>query len=288
MQDSNWDDLRIVLALYRCGNFASTARQLGVSQSTVSRRLSACEKRLGTMLFERTTGPLTPTTTGRKLIMHAERMELEAQAAEREISGTNEAVAGTVRITSVPLIVNHILVPALVDLRARHPALRIEFVAEPKDLNLSKREADIAIRMARPHREMRAIASKIANLSYGVYARPGDAPEKLSWIGFEDTMSDLPHARWIARQTGKSPDGRQFVAVNDAETILACLRQGIGKSLLPNCVGRRDQWLKELPSGDAPPLREVWLMVHPDLKDLARIRATSAWLKASIQAFVQI
>ena len=132
------------------------------------------------------------------MVAGAERVEREVQAVEAAVSGADKLAAGLVRVTSVPLLVNRVLVPALPPLLAGHRQLRVELIAEPRDLSLTRREADIALRLARPRRELRAIARRIGRLDYAVYGPPARLPESLPWITYEDAMADLPQWRWIA------------------------------------------------------------------------------------------
>lgn len=155
MQDLDWDDLRFVLAVARGRSLAGAARRLRVNESTVGRRVARMEQRLGARLFERIAGSLTPTEAGDRVIAGAERVELELQAVAGAVSGTDRLAAGSVRLTAVPIVVNRILVPALPSLLSAHPDLRVELIAEPRDLSLTRRETDIALRLARPEDELR-------------------------------------------------------------------------------------------------------------------------------------
>lgn len=287
MQDQNWDDLRFVLGVARSQSFSGAARQLGVNESTVARRIAQAERRLQARLFERAQGRLQPTEAAAPMIRLAERMELELQAAEGALAGADERAAGSVRVTSVPLIVNHVLAPTLPQLLAAHPRLRIELIADPQNLSLTKREADIALRLARPEREVRAIARRIGRLDYAVYGPSRHPAETLPWITYDDRMADLPQSRWIAERTAHDHTAAPRVVANDAETILQCVQAGLGKSLLPAAIGERQPGLVRL--GDTPQAlsRELWLMVHPDLRDLIRTRVVMAWLTATLDQFLR-
>jgi len=245
MQDLNWNDLRFVLSVARCQTLAGAARQLGVNESTVGRRLAASEARLGARLFERSTGTLHPTEAGRAVIAGAERVELEVQGLEAAASGVDRLAAGTVRLTSVPVLVNRLLLPATSSLLRAHSQLRLELIAEPRDLSLTKREADIALRLARPRKEHRAIARRVGQLDYGVYGPKRRKAAALPWITYEDSMADLPQWRWIAERL--AGDGvPSSVRVNDAEAILQGVKAGLGKSLLPVTIAEREPGLVRL------------------------------------------
>src|SRR5262249_17208411 len=151
MQMLNWNDLRYVLAISRGRTWAAAARLIGVDDTTVARRLNAVQQAIGARLYQRLTdGTLQLTTPGERAALHAERMEREIGVLAASLAGEEDVVSGTVRITSVPIVVNHILVPAAQILLKRHPKLRLEFVADARDLSLTRREADLALRLARP------------------------------------------------------------------------------------------------------------------------------------------
>jgi len=286
MRDENWDDLRIVLNIARADSFARAARRLGVNESTVARRLRQAEKRLGAQLFHRNSGKLVPTDAGQLLVRHAEAIELQAQSVHSKISGLDQRAAGTVRVTTVPLLTNRILAPALGSLLAAHPDLRVDLIADPRDFSLSKREADIALRLARPKSDMRVLSRRVANLDYGLYAAAGTDANTLPYIDYDDDMRDLPQSRWIAAETAGTAK-TAAVRVNDAETLMHCIATGIGKSFLPVIVANRCKGLVKIPSGSKPLSREIWLMVHPDLRDLIRISVTIDWITATLSAPAQ-
>lgn len=278
MQELNWSDLRFVLAVARTESLSGAARRLGVNESTVARRIDQAEQRLGARLFERNRGVLCPTKAGAVVVTGAERIELEVQAVENTVSGVDQLAAGSVRLTSVPIIANRVLVPALPRLIRDHPQLQLELIAEPRDLSLTKREADIALRLARPSREVRALARRIGRLDYAVYGRSVGRMDLLPWITYEDSMGDLPQARWIADTAIRGQQALAHVMVNDAETLLESLKAGLGKSLLPVIIGEQEPDLVRLSDGPTPISRELWLMVHPELRQLTRIRVVVDWL----------
>lgn len=272
MQSMEWSDLRIVLAIARAGTLSAAARRLGVNQTTVARRLASAETSLRTRLFERNAGMFAPTKAGDAVLRHAAIVEAEMTAIERGLAGADSAIAGTVRVTAVPILVNRLLIPALPRLRAAHPALELELIAEPRNLRLTRREADIALRLARPE-SGDTLARRIGALPYAVYAPARKASEVLPWITYDESLAHLPQARWIA---ARAKDQSAPVRVNDAEAILAALHAGLGKSLLPCFAGDDDKRLARI--GKPVLSREIWLLVHRDLRTQARIAATIGWL----------
>ncbi len=280
MQDVDWDDLRFVLAVARGRSLAGAARRLRVNESTVGRRVARVEQRLGARLFERIAGSLTPTEAGCRVIAGAERVELELQAVAGAVAGTDRLAAGTVRLTAVPIVVNRILVPALPSLLSAHPDLEVELIAERRDLSLTRREADIALRLARPEEELRILARRVGGLDYGVYGAAGRRAADLPWITYEDRMADLPQWRWIAAQALEDGQGLSPLKVNDAEALFQGVKAGLGRSLLPVLLAESEPGLARLDRGRPALTRDLWLLVHPELRDLVRIRVTLDWLQA--------
>ena len=283
MQELNWDDLRFVLAVARSKSFAGASRRLNVNESTVARRVSHVEQFLNTQLFERNVGTLQPTKAGSLVVERAERMELDVHAIQNKVSGMDQLVVGSVRLTSVPIIINHMLVPELPYLIKSHPQLQIELIAEPRNLSLTKREADIALRLARPSRELSTVTRRIGQLEYAVYARKGKKAESMPWIAYEDSMSDLPHARWIREQLLSDQQEHGCLMVNDAEAIFWGVKAGIGKSLLPVVIAEKDLKLFRIDYETKHLTREVWVLVHPEMRKLARVRVVMDWLVATFQ-----
>ena len=283
MPETNWDDLRFVLAAARSGAIAAAARRLRVNESTVTRRLARAEASFGTRLFLRAGGRLLPTPAGEGLLARAEAMERELEAAAAALGGADRLAAGRVRLTAVPMLVDRLLLPALPRLLAAHPDLELELIAEPRDLSLTKREADLALRLARPGGEQRVLARRIGSLAFAVYG-PLEGAAALPWIAYADAMADLPQARWIAQEQAKGAAGHSGgaarVQVNDAEGLFAAVKAGLGKSLLPMPLAAADPALRRLDAGPPPLRREIWLLTHPDLRGLPRIKAVTGWLES--------
>jgi DNA-binding transcriptional LysR family regulator len=286
MQELNWNDLRFVLAVARSQSLAGAARRLNVNESTVGRRVAEAEQRLGARLFERSLGLFHPTEAGHAVVAGAERVELEVQAVETAISGADRLAAGAVRLTSVPVVVNRVLVPALPQLLREHPQLRVELIAEPRDLSLTKREADIALRLARPRKDVRAVARRIGRLEYAVYGPSRKRAEPMPWITYEDDMANLPQWRYMAERPVRDRETPPPVTVNDAEAIIQSVKAGLGKSLLPIAIADREPGLVRLSGGPPPLSRELWLMVHPELRNLIRIRVVVDWLVSAVDQFL--
>lgn len=279
----NWDDMRYLLAVAQAGSLKGAARSLGVDKTTVSRRLRAMEAALGRPLVEPRGQSLGLTEFGQRLHRHAEVMRDEMRAVGTLTMADRTEPLGTVRLTSVPLIINHVLLPALSELRVTAPGVRVELIAEARDLSLLRGEADIALRLARPTEGGQGVlARKLGDLDYAAYGARG-AAGPLPWIGFEPRMRYLPHAAAIAHAA--EAEGGFAVSVNDAETLFQMVCAGHGKSLLPRAIAGADTRLVEMPFPHAAlPRREAWLMVRRDLRELERVRLTVEWIERAFAA----
>jgi len=285
MQAINWNDLRFILATSRGGTLAAAARLLGVDDTTVARRLAALQKAIGGRLYQRLAdGRLQLTAAGDRAALQAERTEREIGLLGAALSGEEDAVAGTVRITSVPIIVNRILVPAAPILAKRHPALRLELVGEARDLSLTRREADLALRLARPRTGgAKVIARRVGRMRYEVYAAATYSvreASELPWIAYDEAMAHLPQAQWIAARIARDEE-MALLRVNDAEGVLEAVAAGLGRSLLPSLIADRDPRLRRVgPRQRSPALnRELWLLAHRELRTLRRIEAVVTWIE---------
>lgn len=281
MPDIDWNDLRFVLAVARTRTIAAAARTLRVNETTVSRRLRRAELALQSSLFERVDGTLRPTETGQAVIDRAERIEAEVSALDERAARIDGMAAGIVRVTSIPLIVNRLLLPAVRSLYDAYPGLHLETVAEPRNLSISRRDADIALRLARPDREQAVLARKIAVLKYAAYGPTGRKSANLPWITYEEGLAAQPHVIWINHAL-KREGSRPILTVNDSEVALQGIKLGLGRSLLPCAIGDREPGLRRLGNGTPVLEREAWLLVHPGARRLERVNAVIEWIEETI------
>lgn len=277
----DWNDLHYILTIARAGTLAGAARRLGVNQTTVARRLAAAEAVLGTRLFERIDGALLPTRSGEAAVTRAAQVEQEVHALEQGIGGADADAAGLVRLTGVPILVNRMLIPALPQLYARYPRLRIELIAEARNASLTRREADVALRLARPEGGGPVLAKRLGYLEYAAYGPRKRSADRLPWITYEEGLGHLPQARWIAAATHDHELAP--LLVSDAEAIIHAIHAGLGKSLLPCFVADRDSRLRRFNGSQVVLTRELWLLTHKELRHHARIGAVVAWLTELVE-----
>ena len=277
----DWDDLRYALVLSRSGRLAKAARALRVNETTVARRVARMEEELGARLFERANGLLALTEIGRAVVQRAERMEADVCAIKSVATGVDDRVAGSVRLTAVPLVMTRMLTPALPRLLRAHPQLRMQLVSDTRVLSLGNREADVALRFARPEKDYRFLAQHLFELPYGVYGPAATPHDALPWITFEDTLSTEPLVRWLADAAKREADAEPGLVVNDSDVATHAVRAGLGRMIFPLCVGDREAGLVRL-SGPEPVIkRELSLLVHPDLRGLARVKAVTDWIEGA-------
>ncbi|TQV74364.1 LysR family transcriptional regulator [Denitrobaculum tricleocarpae] len=271
----DWNALQLMLAVARAGTLSAAARRLSVDQTTVSRRLKALEADLGTALFSRIDGCLIPTQAGERAIAAAESMESSAGKLQERLSGALQSCEGSVRLTAVPILMNRLLIPNLEPLLAKHPRLQLETIAETGNLSLNRRETDLALRFARPQKDA-GLCRHLADVSYALYGVAAGGRRSDALITYEETHAHLPQARWMSRQAERGGNGQ--LRVNDAESALAAVQAGLGLSLLPEILAASDRSLVRMTEGPAVLSREVWLLVHPEVRQLPRIQAVIDWL----------
>lgn len=286
----DWDDLRSFLAIARHGTLSAAARALGVRQTTMGRRLAALEARMGARLLQKTPAGYVPTAAGEAILGNVERIEAEALAIGRRIGGRDARLEGTVRVTTIETLAAEILLPALPPFHAAHPGIEIEIMAEQRSLSLTRREADIAIRLARLPQQDLAVR-RIGTLGCAIYA----AAPYLAGHGMPDfaagapghavirrgaEMAHLPEQAWFAALTGQA---RAVLRSNASSVIREAARQGLGLACLTRYLGDTEG-LVRLPAPSPGPEREIWLAVHSDIRHVPRIRAVSDFLAETVRA----
>lgn len=278
MRGANWDDLRILLAVARTDTMVAAARALGIDESTVARRLSALEARLRAKLVARTPAGVALTSEGAVLVARLERAEAEIETALSAAAGADARVAGTVRVTACPVIIDHALAPTLSALLWRHPELTVELISEAADVSVVQRQADVALRLARPERDHSALTRRLGSMRYGVYRARGIAPgsgQALSWIGLEGSRGRRHQALWLSARSVAAPRA----VASDVCTLAALARAGLGASILPLFLADADPTLERLEIDDPPPEREIWLLIRPEAREVARIAAVVSWVE---------
>jgi DNA-binding transcriptional LysR family regulator len=277
----DWDDLRLVLSIARGKGLSGAARALGINHATVFRRLNQLEQQIGVRLFERFRTGYAATAAGEKVVALAERIEGGVVDVTRALSGQDTRPQGTVRLTTTDALLP-LIGRCLPHLHEANPEITIELCIVNMMVNLSRRDADIALRATgSPPPDL--FGRKVGRFVYGVYAATGMKAARanlsaLPWVAPDDTVSHTPSAVWMSKHVpGASVAGRG----NSLPSILEMVRAGIGVGLLPCLLADQLPGLRQV-GHPAPMALDLWLLTHNDLRNVARVRATMAALGDAI------
>lgn len=272
------------------GSLSGAARRLGVSQPTLTRRMTALERELSAELFHRTSRGLELTEAGEAMLGPARRMQEQAQELELAVRGRDLALAGPVRLTATEGLAVEWLTPELATFRERQPRIDIELVVKNTALNVLRREADIAIRLGRPT-QAELVARRMGHLVLGLYAsrryvEAHGAPETVEdcahhrGVGFDEGDLYTGAGAWLERSLGAAHIAYR---ANTLSAQLAAIRAGLGFGG-QSCfiANRHPELVRVLPNVEVR--LEIWLVTHPGLRRSARIRATYDFLVERLTA----
>jgi len=279
---ADWEGLRSFAAFIESGSFSGAARGLGVTHATVSRRLQMLEHALHGPLFTRRGDDTELTRLGETVLAAAREMQAQTAQLARRLAGEDIRMEGKLRIASTEAMATMFLAPRLPALLERWPQLDIEFSMSHQTVSLARRDADLAIRFARPQ-DGDLIARKLGKVSYflcGSRARVAEwraAPGSAPFIGFDDGVPDIPETQWLADHAGGNP-----VRFRSTSLVTQCMaaRAGVGMALLPHYLLAPELEVAAIDGDSAPQLqREAWAVYHRDLRALPRLRAVLDWLE---------
>jgi DNA-binding transcriptional LysR family regulator len=287
----DWDDLKIILAIARHGSLNAAARALGTTQPTVSRRLDALERRVGVKLFERAASGLAPTPLCDALVDSLSQMEAGAQAVERRIAARDTGLQGRITVTSLAWFGDDVLAPLLACFSAQHQLVTIDLVNDPRRFNLSRGEADIALRIGTFDQED-LVERKVADVSYGLYASAGylDRHGRPDFetgcdghlvVSLVDSPIQVVPMEWLK---AIAPRAHSVLQTNGMQSHVATAEAGAAMAALPRVLGDRRPALRRLDPPLAEPSQPVRLGVHADMRDSPRIRALIDFLAAELRA----
>lgn len=281
----NWDDLRIFLAVARGRTLHAAARLLDVDATTIARRLARLEAATELTLFEHTPTGHVLTPRGQQLLVHAQAMEAAARAADANAGAEAGHVGGTVRVSVSEGFGGWIMAPYLGAFADTHPDIAVELAASTGFLNPSRREADIAIMLARPSSGPLTVR-KLTDYHLGLYGPVGTAePESIAalqqrrLVGYVPDLIYSPALRYLDDVAGDLSAGLTSTSVN-AQAMM--VRRGAGLGILPCFIGDADPSLVRLLRADIDIRRAFWLVVHRDVRGIARVKAFVEWLDALI------
>ena len=285
----NWDRIRIFLEVARTGQILAAARRLGLNHATVARQLTALEAELDTRLVDRQTTGSTLTGSGEALLAAAERAESEFLRVGSDLSGTSDAITGTVRVGAPDGLGNYFLAEHLGALAAEHPGLVIQLVPLPRTFSLSKREADIVVTLDRP-KQGRLVIRKLTDYTLSVYAaasylartgpiaQPGDLAGRLFVTHVEDFAYSraLDYAATLGRLMSRRYECGSVVGQMEA------VRAGHGVGILHDYAATRYPELRRLLPATRF-TRTYWLISHPDTHEARRIREVHRHIAGGIR-----
>jgi DNA-binding transcriptional LysR family regulator len=269
----DWEDIRHFLAVAQFGTLSGAARNLKVDHATVSRRLAALEAALDVRLVDRLPRSCHLTAVGRQVLERAKEMEAGAHGIARLARAAHAPLVGRVTLSAPPVLVTHLLVEHLARFRAEYPDIRLSLSAQGQQISLSRREADVAVRLVRPD-ETGSVTRKVGVMAFSLYAHRSYAhlvaPERWQFIAFDQNYADMPQQQWLL---GIAGDRRVACELNHISEHLIAARAGVGVAGLPCFIGDRDHDLVRV-GKDVPPFaRDIWLLVHRDLRRTPPVRA---------------
>jgi DNA-binding transcriptional LysR family regulator len=291
LAEFDWNSLRSFLAIARTGRLTAAAARLRVDHMTLSRRIAALEHALKAKLFDRSPSGYTLSEAGRRLLPIAEQMEGLAVGVQETVGGTAETVEGSIRIGSPEGFGSYFLAPRIGRLTERHPRLNVQLIAGSAVFSLAKRDADIAVAVSRPPAG-RLIVSKLIDYDLALYAAPAylaaheriGAPEDLKRHRFVSYIGDLLNFPELDFLKDVAPEGSTALESSNLVAQLKATLAGAGLCVLPAFLAGEEAGLVRVLPGEVRLTRSLWLIVHEDLKGLARIKAALRFIREEVEA----
>jgi DNA-binding transcriptional LysR family regulator len=269
----DWDDLRYFAELARTGSLSAAARALKVDHTTVARRVSSLEQSLGVKLFDRLPRGWALTADGEAAAERVRGLEEEVFALSSFARGRSCGLGGTVRVSASPAFGALFLMPRLGLLRERHPGIELELIGEARIANLTRREADLALRIGRPEGAS-MVARRLPDFAYGLFGHrdyiASVPPSDWTLLGHDESLENSPPQQWLRRYAAGRP---LAVRSNDMTGLFCAVRAGIGVAVLSGYMAELAPELVCIEAGDALLRRELWLVVHGDVRRSPSVRA---------------
>lgn len=295
-RDLPWDDLRLVKAIAEARNLPAAATRLGIDHSTAFRRLRQIERTLGGPLFEKHRSGYTLTSAGDEVSALADRVEADIVSVLRRLAGSEIDLTGELRITTNDTLLVELLTPLFAAFCVAYPGLRLDVILSNAALNLSKRDADIAIR-ASDHPPDTLVGRRVARIGWALYGRAADFPEPdlpdiealhgKRWVALGDNLATLKAVRYIKAHV--APE-RVVYRVNSVLGLAEAVEAGIGIGHLPCFIAGARPALKRIGQVNPEFGADLWLLTHPDLRQAPRVRTCLDFLAQEIarrRAFIE-
>lgn len=286
MKKLNWDDFRIFLSVARTESALDATRSLGLDQSTISRRLYRLEKDMGAKLFDRGPQGHKLTTAGHRLLDHVEKMESTFAAVEADVSGDSVDLTGEIRLGATEAFGSYFLAPHIAHFCAQHPAITVDLLPLPRNINLSKREADASVTIERPSVES-FVVSRLSDYRLLPYATPEylrsrhpikefDDFLRHRWIDYVDdlifTDQQFSLKQWL-------PNVKPFFRSTSVVAQFHAVRSGLGIAVLPCFLGNTAPDLVPVLPAKVDITRTFWMVAPKERRELARVRALWDYLR---------
>ncbi|NUS68739.1 MAG: LysR family transcriptional regulator [Ensifer adhaerens] len=281
MNAGGWADLELLDHLVRGATLSQAARSLGVDQTTVSRRLAALERRVGAALFDRIDGRLTPTPVLSPVVERLRTISEEASLSLAMLLRRTAELKGQVRVTSIGFVLSAILAPSLARLEQRHPGLTLDLVADNQMLSIERREADIAIRMARAGEDSVRVKS-LGTLRFRLFRPRGQGEDPCPVVRYGPALAHVPEMQALDRLR---PDARVALTADKLEILMEAALSLGAELMLPEVSGLRDARFEAVDLPDAVAERPVYLMMHPERARVPSVAAVAAFIEEAVRGW---
>jgi molybdate transport repressor ModE-like protein len=287
----DWDDVRYLLAVARAGSVRAAAQRLRVNHSTVLRRIAQLEERLGAQMFEKLPSGYRLTDAGEEVLEFADQMEASSNQLETRVFGRDQSVRGLLRVTLAPPLATHLLMTDFADFARLHPEVEMEIQSSDEPVNLTNREADVAIRVVY---DRNALAPNLHGLK---------GPELFGGVYMSRDLIAAWRAgaadriRWVVRNNHGIPDWARegevrttevSVRTTDAGAQIVAARQGLGMTTLPCFVGDADPLLVRVPGTGLHKYGTLWLLMQGETRKTKRVRLFTEFVSLRLATYGEL
>ncbi len=295
MQNIDWDIFRFVVAVADKGSAVSAAQSLGVNASTVLRKIGKFEEENGIRLFERRQTGYSPTVECAAVVEAARQIEQSVASISRDILGRDLRLEGRVTVTTTDSLLNSVLAPHISAFSRRNPRIQIEVSVTNTRLNLTRHDADVAIRATnRPPDAL--VGQRVADLAFAIYGTPemvAGLPVKarshdfgdMNWVGIGDALAGSPVGLWLKENV---PASAIVVTADTFVSVRDCAAAGAGLAVMPCCLGDQTTQLQRVGKPILEMQTGLWILTHPDVRGAARVKAFNEYMTQSLRGQVDL
>ena len=288
----NWDDIRFFLAVARGGSVRAAAEKLNVNHSTVLRRIAQLENELGAHVFDKLPSGYRLTAAGEDILELAERMEVNSTRLKTRVFGRDQSLTGRLRVALPPSLAADLLMPDLAEFSARHPEIELELLTSYVPVNLTKRQADVAIRLVYDRSTLppHLFGAELQEVRRAVYI----APDLLA----ETRARPDTAVKWLLKtEDGAPPDWAQpdglktedrAIVFSELQTQLSAAKAAMGIAILPCFIGDPEQMLVRVPGGETHAYGILWLLTHGETRKTKRVRLFADYIRRRVAAYAPL